>query len=263
MGKNKNNEDQLWRKCGKCEQIIYEKELKENLWICPKCKYYFRLSSKERIEMLSDEDSFKEFSAEIRPVNPLNFPGYDEKIKKSKRTNDSVVTGFARLGGINIVLAVMEFEFMGGSMGSVVGEKITLAIETAIEKKLPLVIVSCSGGARMQEGILSLMQMAKTSAALSCLHNANIPYISVLTDPTTGGVSASYAMLGDINIAEEGALIGFAGPRVIEQTINQQLPDGFQSARFILEHGMTDMVVQRKDLKASISKILSILCASK
>lgn len=255
--------EQIWEKCAKCEQIIYEKELKENLWICPKCKNYFRLSATNRLKLLVEEGSFDEFADDIVSVDPLNFPGYSEKLKKLPRKRDAVITGTANIGAHRIVIAVMEFDFMGGSMGSVVGKKITEAIETALKMKLPLIIVSTSGGARMQEGILSLMQMAKTSAALARLHEAKIPFISVLTDPTTGGVSASYAMLGDINIAEEGSLIGFAGPRVIAETIKQQLPEGFQSAEFLLEHGMVDKVVARKDLKKTIETILNILSTNK
>lgn len=254
--------EQIWKKCSRCEQIIYEKELIENFWACPKCKSYFRLSHHQRLEILVEKGSFKEFAQNLSSTDPLEFPEYAEKLKKQSSRGDAVITGSARIGKHEVIIAVMDFEFMGGSMGSVVGEKITIAIETAIENKKPLIIVSASGGARMQEGVLSLMQMAKTSAALARLDKERIPYISVMTDPTTGGVSASYAMLGDINIAEDGALIGFAGPRVIEQTIKQKLPQGFQSANFLLEHGMVDLVVERKELKSTIIKLLNILTSS-
>ncbi len=252
--------EQIWKKCSKCEQIIYEKELKENLWICPKCKSPFRLAVKERLKMLVDDKSFEEMATNIASLDPLGFPGYSEKLKKQTSKNrDAIAVGTASIGGHKVVLAIMEFDFMGGSMGSVVGEKITNAIERAIKERKPLIIISSSGGARMQEGILSLMQMAKTSAALSRLDVERIPYISILTDPTTGGVSASYAMLGDINLAEEGALIGFAGPRVIEETIKQKLPDGFQRSRFLLEHGIVDIVAERKELKNTIKRLLDVL----
>jgi len=251
----------LWRKCRKCDWIIYEKELKENLLICPKCQEYFRMSPQERVEMLVDNfpAGFKEFQGQnYISTDPLGFPGYKEKIKKLP-PSDGILSGYALIGGHKTVLLVMDFEVMGGSMGSVVGEKVTRAAEISLKERLPLIIVSASGGARMQEGILSLMQMAKTSAALARLHSARIPFISVLTDPTTGGVSASYAMLGDINIAEQGALIGFAGPRVIEETIKQKLPEGFQRSEFLLAHGMVDIVSPRKELKKNIVSALDIL----
>ncbi|MCL2389434.1 MAG: acetyl-CoA carboxylase, carboxyltransferase subunit beta [Elusimicrobia bacterium] len=250
----------LWTKCKKCEQIIFQKDLEENYMICSKCGYNFRLGFKKRIELMTDAKSFKEMFKGIVPVNFLDFPGYSEKMKSYPGLDDAIVAGEAKIGGNPVMLAVMDFEFMGGSMGSVVGEKIALAVEAAIEKKCPVIIVSASGGARMQEGIVSLMQMGKTSAALARLAKHKLPYISLLTDPTTGGVAASYAMLGDINIAEQDALIGFAGPRVIEQTIRQQLPDGFQLSEFLKRHGMVDMVIERKDLKNTLIKILNFFC---
>ena len=245
----------LWTKCKKCEQIIFQKDFEENLMVCPKCGYYVRLNSKERIELLTDKASFKEINANLKSVDVLDFPGYKEK-KDSYKTKDAICTGEAKIGGHSVAIGVMDFEFMGGSMGSVVGEKIVRLIERAIDKKLPVILVSASGGARMQEGIFSLMQMAKTSAALAKLAKKKLPYISVLTDPTTGGVAASFAMLGDVIIAEPNALIGFAGPRVIEQTIRQQLPKGFQLSEFLLKHGMIDMVVERKNLRDTIIKLI-------
>jgi acetyl-CoA carboxylase carboxyl transferase subunit beta len=246
----------IWTKCKKCEQIFLQKDYEENLMVCPKCGYYARLNACKRIEFTVDKDTFVETDKYLSSVDFLNFPDYDEKIKKSS-ANDAVVTGKAKIGGHNVMIAVMDFEFMGGSMGSVVGEKIVRAIETAIEKKYPAIIFSASGGARMQEGILSLMQMGKTSAALARLADNGLPFISVLTDPTTGGVAASFAMLGDINIAEPKALIGFAGPRVIEQTIRQQLPEGFQLSEFLEKHGMLDIVTERKNLKDTLIKSLN------
>ena len=252
----------IWTTCKKCEQILLRKDYEENFMVCPQCGYYARLGARKRIEYLVDENSFSEFDKDMKPVDFLNFPGYSDKIKKSQ-LNDAVVTGSAKINGYAVSLAVMDFEFMGGSMGSVVGEKIARAVEAAIKSKCPVIIISTSGGARMQEGIISLMQMGKTSAALARLSENNLPYISVLTDPTTGGVAASFAMLGDINIAEPKALIGFAGPRVIEQTIRQQLPEGFQLSEFLEKHGMVDIVVERKDLKDAITKILKFFCDKK
>ncbi|MCL2144185.1 MAG: acetyl-CoA carboxylase, carboxyltransferase subunit beta [Endomicrobia bacterium] len=246
----------IWTKCKKCEEIFLQKDYEENLMVCPKCGYYARLNARNRIEFTVDKGSFIEMDKDMKPVDFLGFPGYGEKISKSS-SNDAVVTGEAKIGGYSVMLAVMDFEFMGGSMGSVVGEKIVRAVEAAIEKKYPMIIFSASGGARMQEGILSLMQMGKTSAALARLSDEGIAYISVLTDPTTGGVAASFAMLGDINIAEPKALIGFAGPRVIEQTIRQQLPEGFQLSEFLEKHGMIDIVVERKDLRDTLIKSLN------
>ncbi len=252
----------LWVKCYKCNQAIFTKELKENLKVCPKCNYHFKLTAGERIEQLVDEKTFKEIDSSITPKNFLNFTdskSYTKRIESATIKSslaEAIVTGTAKIGGNNTALGTMDFSFMGGSMGSVVGEKVTRLIELAVEKKLPVIIFSSSGGARMQEGIMSLMQMAKTSAALGKLRENGLPYISVLTDPTTGGTSASFAMLGDINLAEPEALIGFAGPRVIEQTIRQKLPVGFQRSEYVLEHGMLDTVCERKKLKGTLAKIL-------
>ncbi len=245
----------LWTKCKKCEQIIYQKELEENYRVCPKCGYYFRLNAADRIKQLIDDGTFSELDPDLAPCDPLGFPDYARKISASG-LKDAVVTGEGKVNGLETVIAVMNFEFMGGSMGAVVGEKIVRAIERAGKKKAPLIIVSASGGARMQEGILSLMQMAKTSAALARLSEMRVPYISVVTDPTTGGVAASFSMLGDLIIAEPRALVGFAGPRVIEQTIRQQLPEGFQLSEFLMRHGMVDMVIDRADLKNTLGKLL-------
>jgi len=248
----------IWTKCKKCEQVLLQKDFEENFMVCRKCGYHARLSAKKRIEFTVDKGTFKETNANIRSVNFLDFPEYSDRIKKSKM-QDAIVTGEAKISGYNIVIAVMDFGFMGGSMGSVVGEKIVRAVERALKRKCPVIIISTSGGARMQEGIVSLMQMGKTSAALARLADSGLAFISVLTDPTTGGVAASYAMLGDINIAESKALIGFAGPRVIEQTIGQQLPEGFQLSEFLEKHGMVDIVVERKDMKNVLTKILKFL----
>ncbi len=263
--KKKSVPDGLWIKCDGCQEIIYNKDLENNHMVCPKCNHYFRLNVKQRIELLVNPGSFREFGAGIQPKDPLGFKDsktYVERIKQhQKKTGyqDAVITGFSKIGKNDVVLAVMNFSYMGGSMGSVVGEKITTAIEKAVKKRYPVIIVSSSGGARMQEGIFSLMQMAKTSAALSLLDRKKILFISMLIDPTTGGVSASFAMLGDINIAEPGAMIGFAGPRVIEQTIKQKLPPDFQRSEFLLEHGIIDMIVERKDLRDTLDSILSLL----
>lgn len=253
----------LWVKCTRCGAIVYTKELKKNYKICLKCGFHFRMGARERIDMICDKDTFVEFNSNIVSVDPLGFPGYKEKLKLCKEKsglNEAVITGKGSIDGHEVVLAVMDSNFIMGSMGSVVGEKITLAIETALADKKPLVIFTASGGARMQEGMLSLMQMAKTASALSRLHDAGILYIAVLTDPTTGGVTASFASLGDIIIAEPEALIGFAGPRVIEQTIKQKLPQGFQRAEFMLQHGFIDMIVERKELKNKLANILSLHC---
>ncbi|HHN66351.1 MAG TPA: acetyl-CoA carboxylase carboxyltransferase subunit beta [Nitrospirae bacterium] len=254
----------LWVKCNNCKEIVYRKEVERNLQVCPKCNYHFRINAKQRLNLLIDGGSFDEIGSEISTSDPLRFRDsrdYTERIKESvSKTglSEAVITGEARLKGIPVVIAIMDFHFMGGSMGSVVGERITIAAEVALEKKLPLIICSSSGGARMQEGMFSLMQMAKVSAAIGRYKSSGRPYISVLTDPTFGGVSASFAMLGDIIIAEPKSLIGFAGPRVIEQTIKQQLPDDFQRAEFLLEHGLIDMVVDRKHLKETISRLLNL-----
>jgi acetyl-CoA carboxylase carboxyl transferase subunit beta len=254
----------LWTKCKNCEEIIYSKEIERNLNVCPKCDYHFRISARERIDLVIDEGTFIETDPDMASVDFLKFKDskkYVDRIKAAVAKNgsgDAVVTGSGLMNGQEVVVAVFDFGFLGGSMGSVVGEKITRAIELGLEKKAPVMVFSSSGGARMQESILSLMQMAKTSAALAKLKNAGIPFISVLTDPTTGGVTASFAMLGDLNVAEPKALIGFAGPRVIEQTIRQQLPEGFQRSEYLLDHGMVDMIVPRQEMKARLSQALRI-----
>jgi acetyl-CoA carboxylase carboxyl transferase subunit beta len=261
--KKKEIPDGLWTKCEECNQMLYNKTLEENLKVCPKCNFHFPLTAFERIKLLIDEGTFKEYDTEMSPVDPLNFKGpksYLEKLKTDQESTglkDAVITGEGLLNNKKIVFAVTDSRFIMGSMGSVVGEKITRAIERATQQKLPLIIVSGSGGgARMYEGILSLMQMAKTSAALSYHHKKGLLYISVLTNPTMAGVMASFAGLGDIIIAEPKALIGFTGPRVIEQTIKQKLPAGFQRSEFLLEHGLIDMIVERKNLKSVLSQIL-------
>lgn len=252
--------DGLWVKCNRCSQITYHKDLEKNLKVCPKCDFHFRINAKERLNNLVDPDSFAEINADLKTVNVLNFPEYENKLKKSQKATElveGVITGHAKMDGIPVVLAIIDFGFIGGSMGSVVGEKITRAIEAATVEKLPLIIVSAGGGgARMHEGILSLMQMAKTSQALNRLAAAGCLYISVLTDPTMGGVFASFATLGDIIIAEPDALIGFTGPRVIQQTIRQTLPPGFQTSQFQLEHGILDLIVPRKEMKATLVQLL-------
>lgn len=248
-----------WVKCDCCKEIIYKEELHKNLSVCPNCGKHFRLSARRRIKQIVDEGTFEEIGVDIETTNPLNFEGYLKKVeglKEKTKIDEAVRCGICEIEGQKVVLGVMDGNFLMGSMGQVVGERITLAIEMAIEKKLPLVMFCVSGGARMQEGILSLMQMAKTSSAIAKLNDAGLLYISVLTDPTTGGVTASFASLGDIILAEPKALIGFAGPRVIEQTIKQKLPEGFQSAEFLLEHGFVDKIVERKDMKATIAKII-------
>ncbi len=238
--------------------ITSGKEVEQNLNVCPKCGYHFRLSARERFDILFDDKSYKEFAEKIRSSDPLDFRD-TKRYRDRLKVYEQRVEG--KLDGTSVVICAMEYNFMGGSMGSVVGEKITQAIERATDKKEPVIIVSCSGGARMQEGILSLMQMAKISAALARLASAGLPFISVLTDPTTGGVTASYAMLGDLNIAEPKALIGFAGPRVIEQTIRQTLPEGFQRAEFLVEHGMVDLITTRADMKSKLSRFLKFFAA--
>ncbi len=256
----------LWLKCPRCNSIIYNKEWEENLHVCPYCNYHEKLTCHERLQLLIDPNTFVETHSNIVSIDPLNFfdgeTFYIEKIKSAMhKTNlkEAVITGHGEINEIPVNIGVMDFNFIGGSMGSVVGEKVTLLIEDAIKNRNPLIIVSASGGARMQEGVLSLMQMAKTSAALKRFSEAGGLYISVLTNPTTGGVTASYAMLGDIIIAEQEALIGFAGPRVIEQTIKQKLPPGFQRSEFLLEHGFVDIVINRKDLKKTIYELISYL----
>ncbi len=252
----------LWVKCQGCREIIYSKELERNVQICPKCGYHFRIDVQARIDLLLDSGSRVELFEGVRPSDPLKFKdtkSYKARLKDyQKRTAslDAVVVVEGTVEEVEVVLAVIDYRFMGGSMGSVVGEKITRAAERALESARSLVVVSASGGARMQEGVLSLMQMAKISAALARLSEARLPYISILTDPTTGGVTASFAMLGDLNIAEPGALIGFAGPRVIQQTIREELPEGFQRSEFLLEHGFLDLVVERTQLKATVARCL-------
>ncbi len=254
--------DGLWIKCSGCGEIIYKKELEKKLYVCSNCNTHLRIGSDVYISFLFDEGSFKEFAGNIKSADPLNFSdikSYKDKYAATvKKTgfNDAVVCGTGKIEKNNVVMAVMDFRFMGGSMGSVVGEKISRAIDMAYKKGWPMIIISASGGARMHEGILSLMQLAKTSANLAKLATKNIPYISVLTNPTTGGTTASYAMLGDVNIAEPDALIGFAGPRVIKQTIGQDLPPGFQRSEFVKEHGFLDTIVHRHELKQRIANII-------
>ena len=253
----------LWLKCEGCEQIIWRKALEEGLKVCPRCNYHERLTWQERVELLTDPKSFKEINAGVRCADPLRFADakgtYADKAAETRQKtglNESVVTGRGKINGLRVVLAIMDFRFFGGSLASGTGEKILLATEYALKHRYPLIIVSASGGARMQEGIISLMQMPKTCAALARLREKGVPYISVLTDPTTGGVSASYAMVGDIHIAEPRALIGFAGRRVIEETIKQKLPDDFQTAEYLLAHGFVDLIVPRKELKETLFRIL-------
>jgi len=254
----------LWTKCKNCEEIIYTKEIERNHNVCPKCDYHFRISARERIALVLDEGSFAETDPNITSVDFLKFKDtkkYSDRIKAavSKSGGDAIITGTGTIEGLPVVVAVFDFSFLGGSMGSVVGEKVTRAIELGLAQRQPVLVFSSSGGARMQESILSLMQMAKSSAALAKLKKAGIPFLSILTDPTTGGVTASFAMLGDLNIAEPRALIGFAGPRVIEQTIRQKLPEGFQRSEYLLEHGMVDMIVARSEMKQRLAQILRIL----
>ena len=255
----------LWVKCDGCKEIIYKKEIEKNLKICPKCNYHFRISARERLKLLVDEGSFVEIDENLSSVDPLHFKdsiSYKERLKENQKKSglkEAVVSGDALIKGYPVSLAVMDFSFMGGSMGSVVGEKVSRAAERSIEKKQPFISIASSGGARMQEGIFSLMQMAKASACIGRLKDNGILYISILCDPTFGGVTASFATLGDIIIAEPKSLIGFAGPRVIEQTIKQPLPDDFQRADFLLEHGLIDMVVDRKILKETLAKIFELL----
>ena len=255
----------LWTKCQNCSEVILSKEIEKNLNVCPKCSHHFRVSARQRLDMLLDSGSFVEFDANMVSVDFLEFKdskSYQDRINAAVAkggSKDAIICGEGRLEKVPVQIAVFDFSFMGGSMGSVVGEKITRAIERGIDKHNPVIVVSASGGARMQESILSLMQMAKTSVALAKLRELGLPYISVLTDPTTGGVTASFAMLGDINIAEPKALIGFAGPRVIEQTIRQKLPEGFQRSEYLLDHGMIDIIVERKDMRPTLGKILKML----
>ncbi len=253
--------DGMWVKCKKCGKIIYKKDLESNVMVCNHCGYHFRISAQERIELISDKDTFEEFDSNLETTNPINFNGYLDKIDKLKDytgLKEAVVTGSCKINGNKAIICVMDSNFMMGSMGSVVGEKITRAFERAVELKLPVIVFTASGGARMQEGMFSLMQMAKTSAAVAKHSEAGLLYITVLTDPTTGGVTASFAMLGDIILAEPEALVGFAGKRVIEQTIRQELPEGFQRAEFLLEHGFIDKIVPRKQLKNVLALFLAI-----
>ena len=255
----------LWVKCEQCRQILYNKELARNFKICPKCGHHFRLSAPERLRMLFDDERYTELEGGLRSSDPLRFRDskkYRDRLRDAEQNtgpSDGIVIASGTVEGMPVIIGAMEFFFMAGSMGSVVGEKVARAAERALAERRPLVVVSTSGGARMQEGILSLMQMGKISAALARLGEARVPYVSIMTDPTTGGVTASYAMLGDLNIAEPNALIGFAGPRVIEQTIRQTLPEGFQRSEFLLEHGFVDLVVPREELKATLSKCLRLL----
>ena len=259
--KNEKASDMLvgkWVKCNKCKEILYKEDLKNNYSICPNCGQYFRLSSRRRIKQIIDEGTFEELDQDMQTSDLLKFDGYKEKIqtlKEKTKIKEAIQTGTGNINGIKVAIGVMDSNFI---MGSVVGEKITRLVEKAIEERLPVIVFCVSGGARMQEGIISLMQMAKTSAAIAKLDEAGLLYISVLTDPTTGGVTASFASLGDIILAEPGALIGFAGPRVIEQTIKQKLPEGFQSSEFLLEHGFIDKIVERKDMKNTLYNIIKL-----
>lgn len=251
----------VFDKCQGCGEILYRERLAQNLNVCPNCGHHIRISAEAYLSILLDSDTFEEMDADLRAADPLDFSdlkAYPERIAAAEATGkgEAVVTGTGELDGIDVAIAVMDFGFIGGSMGSVVGEKIARAARAALEARCPLIVVSASGGARMQEGIFSLMQMAKTSAVLARLHDAGLPFVSILTHPTTGGVTASFAMLGDVNLAEPGALIGFAGPRVIEETIKQELPHGFQRAEFVRDHGMVDRVVDRRELKETVSRIL-------
>src|ERR671931_173711 len=259
----------LWVKCPGCAQIIYNKDLDQNLQVCPKCAHHFRISAADRLRALFDDGEWTEHFRGLTSNDPLQFHDtkpYKHRLKETiakTGMSDAVIVATGKLDGLDVVVAAMEYAFIGGSMGVVVGEKITRAIELAMEESKPVIIVSCSGGARMMEGALTLMQMAKVSAALAKLDRARLPFISVLTDPTTGGVTASFAMLGDLNIAEPGALIGFAGPRVIEQRIRQKLPEGFQRSEFLLDKGMIDLVVDRREMKAVISRALRFMRAER
>lgn len=252
----------MWTKCDSCSAILYSKELERDAYVCPKCAHHFLLSAARRIELLTDTQTFEELDAGLRTKDPIAFKGYKEKLKKAERDTGSVEavrTGRARIEGRPVMLGVFEYKFIGGSMGTIVGEKLLRMIELAMQENRPVIIVSASGGARMHEGIFSLMQMARITCGLARLAKQRLPYISLLTHPTTGGVAASFAMLGDVIIAEPGALIGFAGPRVIEQTIRKTLPEGFQRSEFLLEHGMIDMIVGRAELKSSLANLLELL----
>jgi acetyl-CoA carboxylase carboxyl transferase subunit beta len=267
-GEKKIRTEGLWVKCESCRQIIWKKDLEDNLNVCPKCGKHFRIDARTRLAQLLDNSEYETFSDNLKSADPLDFvdlKSYSQRLKKAQEEtelNDAVINARGKLDGREVIISAMEYNFIGGSMGAVVGEMITRAIEESLRTERPLIIISASGGARMMEGALSLMQLAKISAALARLDEARIPYISVLTDPTTGGVTASFAMLGDLNIGEPGALIGFAGPRVIEQTIRQKLPPGFQRSEFLLEHGMLDAVVPRKELKSYIARALGFMSST-
>ncbi|MGA9527247.1 MAG: acetyl-CoA carboxylase, carboxyltransferase subunit beta [Terriglobales bacterium] len=267
-GEKKVRTEGLWVKCDNCRQIIWKKDLEENLNVCPKCDKHFRIDARARLSQLLDDGKYEVFDGNLVSTDPLKFVDlkpYSSRLKQAKADTglkDAVINARGKLNGRNVIASSMEYAFIGGSMGAVVGEAITRAVEKATETRTPLIIVSASGGARMMEGAISLMQLAKISAALARLDAAKVPYISVLTDPTTGGVTASFAMLGDLNIAEPGALIGFAGPRVIEQTIRQKLPPGFQRSEFLLEHGMLDAVVTRREMKAYIARALDFMAGA-
>lgn len=257
--------DNLWVKCPNCNQMLFSKELKKSMYVCTSCGHHLRLYVDKRLKMLFDDEKYTEVELPVLPDDPLKFKDsqrYTDRLKtyrKNTGSQDAVKVALGKIGGVETVVVVMDFSFMGGSMGTAVGEGIVMAADLAIKRKAPLVTVASSGGARMQEGILSLMQMARTTAAVNCLKEKGLPFVSIMADPTTGGVSASFAMLGDVNIAEKGCLIGFAGQRVIEQTIREKLPEGFQRAEYLKEHGMVDMVVDRKSMKQELEKILKIL----
>jgi acetyl-CoA carboxylase carboxyl transferase subunit beta len=267
-GEKKVRTEGLWVKCDQCRQIIWKKDLEENLNVCPKCDRHFRIDARTRLGHLLDDNDYEVDDANLTSTDPLKFvdlKSYEQRLRQAQSDTgltDAVINARGKLQGRSVMVSAMEYAFIGGSMGAVVGEAIVRAVERATESRTPLVIVSASGGARMMEGVVSLMQLAKISSALARMHDAKVPYISVLTDPTTGGVTASYAMLGDLNIAEPGALIGFAGPRVIEQTIRQKLPEGFQRSEFLLQHGMLDAVVSRKDLKPYIARALDFMAGA-
>jgi len=268
-GEKKVRTEGLWVKCDQCRQIIWKKDLEDNLNVCPKCDKHFRIDARTRLAQLLDDDEYEVFDATLSSTDPLHFvdlKAYSSRLKHAKAETglqDAIINAHGKMNGRPVIVSAMEYAFIGGSMGAVVGEAITRSIERATETRTPLIIISASGGARMMEGVVSLMTLAKISAALARLDDAGVPYVSVLTDPTTGGVTASFAMLGDLNIAEPGALIGFAGPRVIEQTIRQKLPPGFQRAEFLLEHGMLDAVVSRRQLKPYISRAFDFMTPAK
>ncbi len=267
-GGEKKDLPNVWRKCDKCGEVLYKKDVADNFFICPKCGYHFRVFARTYIQLMLDEGSFVPTHANMISVDPFEFVDtkkYSDRINamiKKTGIKDAIHTGYGKIEGRPVMVAVMDFGFIGGSMGSVVGEKISRAADEAYKHKLPMIIVSASGGARMMEGALSLMQMAKTSMKLSLLHEAGIPYISLLTDPTTGGVTASFAMLGDVILAEPGALIGFAGPRVVKEATGKDLPDGFQTAEFLVDHGFVDLIVPRNDLKKTLSRLLKFFEAN-